>query len=89
MTVIDVLLRREASAEAAVCIREAMALTYFHEQDAIAFPEILITDAAPQYEHLALYHALCWIHDGRHYEKLAPSVRTIAFCFSIASRTPI
>jgi len=63
---------KATSAEAAVRIREAMALTYFHEQDAIAFPETLITDAAPQYEHLALYHALCWIHDGRHYEKLAP-----------------
>ena len=36
------------------------------------FPETLITDAAPQYELLALYHALCWIHDGRHYEKLDP-----------------
>ncbi|MEZ5329607.1 MAG: transposase [Verrucomicrobiales bacterium] len=88
MTVIDVLLGREASersallaeqfgekassAEAAQRIREAMALTYFHEQDAIALPEALITDAAPRYEHLALYHALCWIHDGRHYEKLAP-----------------
>ena len=63
---------KASSTEAALRIREAMALTYFHEQDAIAFPESLITDAAPQYEHLALYHALCWIHDGRHYEKLAP-----------------
>jgi hypothetical protein len=63
---------KASSVAAAQRIREAMALTYFHEQDQIPFPETLITDAAPQYEHLALYHALCWIHDGRHYEKLAP-----------------
>jgi hypothetical protein len=60
------------SAQAAERIREAMALTCFHEQDDIPFPEALITDAAPQYELLSLYHALCWIHDGRHYQKLDP-----------------
>jgi len=60
------------SAQAAARIREAMALGYFHEQDDIAFPETLVTDAAPQYELLALHHAACWIHDGRHYEKLEP-----------------
>jgi hypothetical protein len=49
-----------------------VALGYFHEQDEIPFPETLLTDAAPQFELLALHHALCWIHDGRHYEKLEP-----------------
>ena len=63
---------KAGSAQAAASIREAMALSHFHEQDEIPFPETLVTDAAPQYELLALHHAACWIHDGRHYEKLEP-----------------
>jgi hypothetical protein len=31
-----------------------------------------MTDDAPQFNKLALYHALCWIHEGRHYKKLNP-----------------
>ena len=48
-----------------------MTLAY-HEQ--IRFPviPILMSDDAPQYKLLAQYHALCWIHEGRHYKKLDP-----------------
>ena len=55
-------------------IAEAMALTYYHEQEDVIIPEVLISDDAPQYQLLALDHMLCWIHDGRHYEKLSPLV---------------
>ena len=63
---------KAGSAQAATRIREAMALGYFYEQDTMAFPLTLITDGAPQYELLSFHHAACWIHDGRHYEKLDP-----------------
>ena len=34
--------------------------------------ELLLTDDAPQYNKIALHHALCWVHEGRHYKKLNP-----------------
>lgn len=39
----------------------------------------LLTDDAPQYNKIALYHALCWVHIGRHYKKLAPVVKSHQF----------
>lgn len=35
---------------------------------------ILLTDDAPQYKQIAKNHALCWVHDGRHYKKLNPII---------------
>lgn len=32
--------------------------------------KFLLTDDAPQYNKIATYHPLCWVHDGRHYKKL-------------------
>lgn len=34
----------------------------------------LLSDDAPVYNHLTATHALCWVHDWRHYAKLAPRV---------------
>jgi hypothetical protein len=34
--------------------------------------QFLLTDDAPQYNKIAAYHPLCWVHDGRHYKKLNP-----------------
>jgi hypothetical protein len=53
-------------------IMEAGLIAAYHEQ--IGFPviPILLSDDAPQYKMLSLYHALCWIHEGRHYKKLDP-----------------
>jgi len=31
-----------------------------------------MSDDAPQFNRLALYHGLCWVHEGRHYKKLNP-----------------
>ena len=36
--------------------------------------DILLTDDAPQYNQIAENHALCWVHDGRHYKKLNPII---------------
>lgn len=53
-------------------IREAAAIVYYHHLDyAITH---LICDDAPQFNKIALYKALCWIHEGRHYKKLNPVV---------------
>ena len=49
-------------------VLEAAALAYY--QQSRHFIRYLITDDAPQFNLLALHHAVCWIHEGRHYKKL-------------------
>ena len=41
----------------------------------LAFPvvKLLLCDDAPQFNWVTAQLALCWIHEGRHYKKLAPS----------------
>jgi hypothetical protein len=51
-------------------ILESAALAYY--QDSEYFIKYLMSDDAPQFNRLALHHALCWIHEGRHYKKLNP-----------------
>jgi regulator of replication initiation timing len=36
--------------------------------------QLLLTDDAPQYNQITPHHPLCWVHEGRHYKKLAPVV---------------
>ncbi|WP_157487482.1 hypothetical protein [Desulfosarcina sp. BuS5] len=33
-----------------------------------------MSDDAPQFKKLTEGHALCWIHEGRHYHRLSPLV---------------
>jgi len=51
-------------------VLESAALAYY--QQSKHFIRYLITDDAPQFNLLALHHALCWVHEGRHYKKLNP-----------------
>lgn len=51
-------------------VLEAAALAYYQQSKHYIY--YLITDDAPQFNKLALNHALCWIHEGRHYKKLNP-----------------
>jgi hypothetical protein len=51
-------------------VLESAALAYY--QQSSHYIRYLITDDAPQFNKLALHHALCWIHEGRHYKKLTP-----------------
>jgi hypothetical protein len=57
-------------------IKEAFAFSYYHYQDEYPIVEFLMSDDAPEYNAIAtLFHALCWIHDGRYYKKLSPVVK--------------
>lgn len=53
-------------------IWEAAALTAYAVQDETPQIDILLTDDAPQFCKITHQHALCWIHEGRHYKKLIP-----------------
>jgi hypothetical protein len=51
-------------------ILETAALAYYYQSE--YFIKYLMSDDAPQFNRLALHHALCWVHEGRHYKKLNP-----------------
>jgi len=54
-------------------IRESLALGHYHTQEDFPVADILLSDNAPEYQKIArLLHALCWVHDARHYNKLSP-----------------
>jgi Transposase IS66 family len=54
-------------------IRESLALGHYQVQEDFPVVDILLSDDAPEYQKIArLFHALCWIHDARHYNKLTP-----------------
>jgi len=55
-------------------IYEAGALTAYYAQDKYPVIPILVSDDAPQFQHLTQAQALCWVHEGRHYKKLQPQV---------------
>jgi len=55
-------------------IWEATALTAYYAQTDTPVVDILLTDDAPQFAQITPYHALCWVHEGRHYKKLLPVV---------------
>lgn len=55
-------------------IKEAAALTaYYHQADVPIIPTLL-SDDAPQFRFIIPDHALCWVHEGRHYKKLTPFI---------------
>ncbi|MCB9126469.1 MAG: transposase [Ardenticatenales bacterium] len=55
-------------------VLEAAALSAYYAQEEVPLIPILLTDDASQFRHLSETHALCWIHEGRHYKKLTPFV---------------
>ena len=55
-------------------IMEAGAIASYHRQTQIPVVNILLSDDAPQFKKLTAEQALCWIHDGRHYNRLSPIV---------------
>ena len=56
-------------------IMEAGAIAAYHQQTDIPIIDILLSDDAPQFKKLTAAQALCWIHDGRHYNRLNPIVQ--------------
>src|SRR6266702_1119571 len=55
-------------------ILDATAVAAYHA--AVAFPvvRLLVCDDAPQFTLITEELALCWVHEGRHYKKLMPSI---------------
>jgi hypothetical protein len=47
---------------------------YYRHQTAVPVVETIVCDDAGQFKLLTEKLALCWIHAGRHYEKLSPVV---------------
>jgi len=55
-------------------ILEAAAVAAYHAQLEFPVIQLLVCDDAPQFNWLTAELALCWVHEGRHYKKLAPYV---------------
>jgi hypothetical protein len=55
-------------------IEQAAAITYYQQQTSVPVVKVLVCDDAGQFKLLTDKLALCWIHAGRHYEKLTPVV---------------
>jgi regulator of replication initiation timing len=55
-------------------ILEASAIASYHQEAGYPVVEVLLCDDAAQFKLVALWLALCWVHDGRHYKKLSPVV---------------
>jgi hypothetical protein len=55
-------------------IKDALAIAAYRSQDIWPVIELLLCDDAPQFNWLTIELALCWIHEGRHYKKLRPSI---------------
>jgi len=55
-------------------LSEATAIAAYHHQLEFPVIQLLLGDDAGQFDWLTAELALCWIHEGRHYKKLAPSV---------------
>ena len=55
---------------------DALAIAAYHAQTSVPIVRRLLSDDAAVYHLLTDEHALCWIHDARHYAKLTPVVAT-------------
>ena len=55
-------------------VLEAAAVAAYHAQLEFPVIQLLVCDDAPQFNWLTTELALCWVHEGRHYKKLAPCV---------------
>jgi hypothetical protein len=55
-------------------IEQAAAIVYYRRQTSVPVVETLVCDDAGQFKLLTEKLALCWIHSGRHFEKLTPVV---------------
>jgi len=55
-------------------IWDALAIAAYHAQTDVPIVRLLLSDDATVYHLLTDDHALCWVHDGRHYTKLTPIV---------------
>ena len=55
-------------------VGDALAVAAYHAQTDVPIVRWLLSDDATVYHDITDAHALCWVHDGRHYAKLSPVV---------------
>jgi hypothetical protein len=53
---------------------DALAMAAYHAQTVVPIVRHLLSDDAAAYQLITDDHALCWVHDGRHYAKRTPVV---------------
>ena len=64
----------EGNRQVRTAIEQAAAIVYYRHQSSVPVVETIVCDDASQFKLLTAKLALCWIHTGRHYEKLSPVV---------------
>jgi hypothetical protein len=64
----------EGNRQVRTAIEQAAAIVYYRHQTSTPIVETIVCDDAGQFKLLTKNLALCWIHAGRHYEKLSPVV---------------
>src|SRR2546428_7525756 len=55
-------------------ILDATAVAAYHAELEFPVVRLLVCDDAPQFTLVTAELALCWVHEGRHYKKLMPSI---------------
>lgn len=55
-------------------VYDALAVAAYHAQSEVPIVRQLLSDDAAALHAITDRHALCWVHDGRHYTKLSPVV---------------
>jgi hypothetical protein len=55
-------------------VLDAMAVAAYQKQLEWPVVQLLICDGAPQFTWVTDELALCWVHEGRHYKKLLPTI---------------
>ncbi len=64
----------ERKTQTRTAIEHAAAIVYYRHQTSVPVVDTLVCDDAGQFKLLTDRLALCWIHAGRHYERLSPVV---------------
>ena len=64
----------QLSAQQRQQVGDALAVAAYHAQTDVPIVRTLLSDDATVYHDITDAHALCWVHDGRHYAKLSPVV---------------
>ena len=62
-------------------ILDATAVAAYHADVEVPVVRLLVCDDAPQFTLITEELALCWVHEGRHYKKLMPSIPYTRGCW--------
>lgn len=56
-------------------VSDTLAIAAYRADPEFPSVRLLVTDDAPQFAGVTEDHALCWVHEGRHYKRLTPFLR--------------